>query len=105
MQMSAMAAAFAEDVDPETVAMQLRCAEVPVQGDGEVLGGLLEAGLQVGKGRMARGQVIQRGIGRVAGIAFSLSPVMAGRIALFDHPAGLFEGGELAGECGLCVQD
>lgn len=88
--MPAMAATFAQNIDPETVAMQARCAEVPMQRGGEVLRGLIETGLQIGKGRMARGEIIKGGVGGVAGIAFRLAPVMAGRVALFDHPAGLF---------------
>lgn len=89
--MPRMMSAFTQDIDPKTVAVQSRCPEIPISRFRKLMRKIIELLDQLRKGGRSHREVIQGGIGCVTGIAFSLTPIMASLIAVFDHPAGVEE--------------
>ena len=51
----------------------------------------IEESLQLCDFRKPLGQVVERGIGRVAVIALLIAPVIAGFVFILEHPAHFFQ--------------
>ena len=78
--MAGMRATFGQDVDPDVFEHQPPLAQVELQ----ILGKIGHMGVELlhdfGEDRKAPGQVGQRGVGGIAGIAVLLAPVLPGRV-------------------------
>ena len=86
-----MRAARLEDVDPQTVELEPAPAEVERARLGKARDMLVEQLHQIGEARVARRQVVERGIGRVAAIAMRLRPGDARAIFPREVEAGLLQ--------------
>lgn len=84
-----MVAPLAENVHPKTIALKFGCTEIPESGLGESKGKFIQFRNEICKGWCALGQIIERRIRRIAGIAFSFAPIVPGMIPIFNHPAGI----------------
>ena len=93
VDVAGVGAAFGQDVDPEPVAFQLLVAQIEAQLLAEGGDVLVQRLFQIAEDRHPPGQVIQRGIGGVAGIAVRLAPLLPGLVIPGHHVAGLVQFG------------
>ena len=88
MDVARVGAAFGQDVDPEGITLELLALQVKAQLLAKRRNVLVERLLDLAKDRHPPGQIVERGIGRIARIVVGLAPLLPGLVILGHRIAG-----------------